>query len=198
MRVEKDPAAGLIFWTKGDNREQMDGFGNPASAVRGIVVRRVPILGYLLMYLQSPPGWIFIGLTIFFYIIYRFGGMAVEKLKKWDPGKTDPKLLERLERQEEVIHQQEEAFGIFTKAVERYGIHQQSHTRLVQRMGDSTERLTAVVERLDVHLGRLIGEKGKEGPKHPPMDIILGNMVVRGPIEDKRSKKLNKVLGNIM
>jgi len=160
VRAEEDPAAGLIFWTKGDNRKQMDGFGTPASAVRGVVAHRVPILGYILMYFQSPPGWTFIGLTIFFYLIYQYGGRVTERLKRWDPGKTDPALLERLDRQDETMQEFREAISGFAK-------HIQSHTRIVQKIGDSAERLADVVEKLDSSIDNK-EKKEEEKPKYRP------------------------------
>lgn len=163
VRIEKDPAAGLVFWTKGDNLEQMDGFGTLARDVRGVAAYRIPILGYILMYFQSLFTWIVIGLAALFYIVIDRWGGIIERFKGWNLARTDPELLKRLDRQDESMQ-------IFTEAVRDYGIHLQSHTSLVrgmndsaEKLGDSSEKLTDAVERLDAHVERLVEEKNKPG-----------------------------------
>lgn len=100
VRVEHDPAAGLVFWTKGDNREAMDGFGTPAAFVEGRVKHRVPYAGYVIWFFQSPAGWGFLSSMIALYMIYRYGDSAVKRLKKYFPG------ADRINRLEEVVLEQ--------------------------------------------------------------------------------------------
>lgn len=105
VRVEHDPAAGLVFWTKGDNREAIDGFGTPAALVQGRVKHRVLYAGYLIWFFQSPAGWGFIASMIALYIIYKYGDGIWEHAKKWlsGAGRTDPALLERIDKMSEAV-----------------------------------------------------------------------------------------------
>lgn len=65
---EDDPSV-LRFRTKGDNNDDYDGKLVEFGQVEGKVVFCIPYLGYLAMYIQTPPG-LYVAIGIVFAIIF--------------------------------------------------------------------------------------------------------------------------------
>lgn len=153
VRVEKDPAAGLVFWTKGDALEVMDPFGTPARLVHGKVVYAVPVLGHAWLFFQSKPGLIFAGLVVILLVLYR-----VEKpLRTWAnaivAGRiTDPELLAKIDEMEEARtiereerHGEREELRQFRVMAADFAEQIQAHLGAVRSIGTAAEELTQAV-----------------------------------------------------
>lgn len=59
IRDENDPTA-ISFRTKGDNNEDPDGDPVSAKNILGMPVFTIPLLGYVAVFIQNPPGSYFV------------------------------------------------------------------------------------------------------------------------------------------
>lgn len=64
----------LYFQTKGDHNAGPDPWspGVPETNVKGVLVGRIPYIGYVTLALQGPPGIILIVFLIFLMIVFEF------------------------------------------------------------------------------------------------------------------------------
>lgn len=148
VRVENDPAAGIIFWTKGDALPAMDSFGTPAYLVQGRVARSIPILGYAWLFIQSRPGLIFLLLSTIFYLIYRLEAPVRKWFSMISTGKvTDPQLLEILKQLGQSHQEDREVIAAFTTQIA-------AHLDAIRGIETATRELSSVVRELKVKNSR--------------------------------------------
>lgn len=150
IRIENDPSAGIIFWTKGDATE-IDPFGVPANALRGRIVYSVPWVGHIFLFLRSLQGIIFLIATVIFYLLYRYGNTLSEKWKDFQgifKPKASPELLEELRRIEDRQDNVQQALNSFAAAMAEYGKHIESHVEAVKSMAEASRELKEVAKDL--------------------------------------------------
>ena len=160
IRVENDPTAGTVFWTKGDNTE-IDPFGVQVRALKGKYQMKVPFLGYVILFLRSINGLIFLGAIVFLYLLYFLSDRFEERFKNFLSGKPSPELLNhfaKIEGQNTEVH---EALTSFARAVSEYGEHLKSHTKLVQNMAEGAKELNEAAKELKEAAKNLAEEKKK-------------------------------------
>lgn len=148
VRVEKDPSAGLVFWTKGDALDEMDPFGTRARLVQGKVVYSIPFLGYVFhiqRFFTSPAGWTFLGMAVVLWILI----FHPHVLRRW--GNTivtgqittsDPQFVELIRELEESRKQDRQVLADFTAQI-------QAHLKAVRGIGEAAEELTKAAKELN-------------------------------------------------
>ncbi|MDP2735904.1 MAG: signal peptidase I [bacterium] len=141
VRVEQDPAAGLIFWTKGDAVDVMDPFGTPGRLAQGKVVYTIPFLGHIMLFLLSKPGWVFMASVLFVYLVLWHGPKARKQAEQFFRRSTDPELLEFLRTLEEERKKDREIIGDFAVQIK-------AHLGAIAGIGTATSELTQVVRQL--------------------------------------------------
>jgi len=64
----------LYFQTKGDHNPSPDPWspGVPEENVKGVLVGRIPYVGYVTLALQGTPGMVLIGVLIFLMLVFEY------------------------------------------------------------------------------------------------------------------------------
>ena len=86
IRDENDPTS-LSFRTKGDNNDTPDGEPVSAKNVLGMPVFTIPLIGYVAVFVQNPPGSYFVIGILAALLILAFMPDLLNKL--FDPAETD-------------------------------------------------------------------------------------------------------------
>lgn len=105
VRVEKDPAAGLVFWTKGDALDRMDATGTVAEDVKGRVARKVPIIGYFWLFFWGKYGIVLACVALALYIVIYKGEQVLRYAKTIRVRRPEPEVIARLDRVEEALRE---------------------------------------------------------------------------------------------
>ncbi len=124
----------LMVQTKGDNQGSPDPFTVPASNVEGRLVYSIPKVGWALFYLRSKQGLIAIGGLLVLYLVYAATKWIAEtEDEPYEPGPAAGEFSE------------------LAMAINEYGEHLRSHTRVVEELGGTTAELhVAAVTQNDV------------------------------------------------
>ena len=98
MDIENDEDYGLLFITKGDANEHNDPDPVPAKNIKGTVSGHVPLLGYLMSFVQTKQGLILlimipacllIGVEVYSFLAKREENKSKNKKKKPAEGQSD-------------------------------------------------------------------------------------------------------------
>jgi len=142
---------GTTFRTRGDNVAGEDPFGVRSEDIKGKPGKRIPYLGFPLLFLQSQHGLIFtvVGLCLFAGYLYaedlsRGSGKVQRGL--FAPviaeNRRSSRLLEqRIETTEKVMAGTGQALGKFASAIEVYAEHLSSHTSAIQGLSEASQEL---------------------------------------------------------
>jgi signal peptidase I len=117
----------LMVQTQGDNHQAPEPFLVPAGDVQGRLLLAIPYAGYPLLFAHSRPGEIALGGLLLLALLY-FGltsvAEAVEETAEAPAASLSPAAIATL-----------------TLAIEEYGQHLLSHTKVVRELGGTTEAL---------------------------------------------------------
>lgn len=141
---------GVIFKTKGDNTGE-DPFVVRPVDLRGKVGKKIPYLGFFLLFPQSKQGLVSIAVII---LLIGFGSYSSE-IKHFKKRIQREILSPVLEEQGET----KQDLRRFTSAMAEYGEHLKSHTKVVKDLAETTGRLSEVVEKLDKKLSKKTTKK---------------------------------------
>jgi signal peptidase len=120
----------LMVQTKGDNHQAPEPFLVPASNVRGRLLLAIPYLGEPLLFVHSRPGEIALGGLILLALLYfALTSVADALAESQRPAGAAPGSSSSGE------------IASLTLAVQEYGHHLMSHTRVMQELGGTTHEL---------------------------------------------------------
>ncbi len=125
-----------MIQTKGDNTAE-DPFQITPSQVRGEVVTIIPYLGFPLMYLDS---------------IYGIASLIIIVSYFWLPGyieSYDRKRKEGKKQQDERLINIERSVDSFSRAINEYAKHLESHTAVIKELKETTETLSNATAKMD-------------------------------------------------
>jgi len=150
--VDVQLSAGMVsFRTKGDATGQ-DPFMVETSSVIGKQSATIPLAGYLVMFPQSRPGWIFIIGAIILYFAYiksDFLSLKTKSLKQKYQMVTSNEFQSSqkdLETKITVMNDKvAESMNSFSEAMSEYAQHIASHTAAVQSLAKAAQHLEQVV-----------------------------------------------------
>lgn len=133
----------LAFKTRGDNTAD-DPFVVPATDLRGEVRGQIPYLGYLLLFLQSRQGLIFIAIALPLFALYLYGSELSQGGRQLQKELFAP-IIEENQHTSQVMEQRiggtEQALGKFAEAIGDYAEHLKSHTSAIQGLSDASQEL---------------------------------------------------------
>lgn len=171
----------LSFRTKGDHNPGQDPYTVEPGEIRGIVVRKIPYLGFLVLYLHSPQGLLFLTVSALLYLLYKVSSYAERKeyslkrsLSAYLNGEVIGKLSEMETGQRESLARVETSLAHFADAMGEYAVHLRSHTESVRHMAGSAAALQASAEEQLLvlrGLSQLLSSGGGQGlaaATHPP------------------------------
>jgi len=150
--VEKrDTAAGITFRTKGDNTGGQDPFTVRPQDIKGTVGKRIPYLGFPLLFFQSTQGLIFVIIALCLLAIYFYGSEITEGRHivhrrllgpVLDENRRSNRILEKsAETTAETMQSTQEALQSFSSAIADYAVHLRSHTSAIQGLSDASQEL---------------------------------------------------------
>jgi len=148
--------------TQGDHNRYPDPLWFPAADVQGRLVRLIPDVGFLPLFVESRYGLIAVGGLLFLGLLYWLVMLGLE----WAELSQRARAL--------TAHETGVDLGELTRAIHAYGQHLASHTESVQAMAASARALQDVVERQTRILTRLEQwfdrwSQGRVPP--PPRDV---------------------------
>ena len=139
------------FRTQGDNVEGEDPFMVRARDIKGTPGRRIPYLGFPLLFLQSQQGLIFVVVSLCLLTLYLYAGELSRgsgKVQKRvlapviEENHRSSRLLEqRIETTEKGMVSTERALTNFASAIEVYAEHLKSHTSAIQGLSEASHEL---------------------------------------------------------
>ena len=134
----------ITFNTQGDNLGGPDPLTVRTLDLRGGVGKRIPFLGFLLLFVQSKQGLISMAVIL---LLIGLGTYApeIDQIKRRVQREVFSPVLEG---QQET----KQALNGFTSAMTEYAKHLESHTKAVQDLAKTTGKLSEVVEKLDKRL----------------------------------------------
>lgn len=134
----------ITFNTQGDNLGGPDPFTVRTIDLRGEVGKRIPFLGFLLLFFQSKQGLISVAVIL---LLIGLGTYAPEigQIKRRAQRDIFSPVLEEQQETKQALKE-------FASAVAEYGEHLKSHTKAVQDLAKTTGKLSEVVEKLDKKL----------------------------------------------
>lgn len=148
---------GIIFQTKGDNTGE-DPFIVRVIDMRGIVVKNIPYLGFLLFFLQSWQGIAFLVILFLFFTLESYSYEIVVVRQNIGKQVFRP-ILEKQNETEESLKAFATAMNHLTLAQSEYGENLKSHTGAIKSLAETAENLSKttaeflkVVEKLDKKL----------------------------------------------
>lgn len=150
--VEKrDTAAGITFRTRGDNTGGQDPFTVRPQDIKGTVGKRIPYLGFPLLFFQSTQGLVFVVIALCLLAIYFYGGEITEGRQIVHRRLLGPVLEENrrsnriMEKSAETtattMQSTQEALQSFSSAIAEYAVHLKSHTTAIQGLSDASQEL---------------------------------------------------------
>jgi signal peptidase len=134
----------ITFNTQGDNLGGPDPFTVRTVDLRGEVGKRIPFLGFLLLFLQSKQGLISVAVILLLIGLGTYSREIGLMKRRVQREIFSPVLEEQKETKQ--------ALTGFASAMAEYAKHLGSHTKAVQDLAKTTGKLVDVVERLDKKL----------------------------------------------
>lgn len=142
---------GLAFRTKGDNTGE-DPFTVLPTHVRGQVGQVVPYLGYVVLFLQSMQGLIFVATSLLIYALYA-NSEGLARVGRRARGAVFGVPAEEFERRNAELQERVEVFslgvqqalGQFSSAMSEYAKHIGSHTQAVKDLASASQELRDTV-----------------------------------------------------
>ena len=129
-------AGELVFVTKGDNSDT-DRMPVPASAVRGVMVKNLGVLGRPFILFTNTRILVMVGLPVVAFLVV--GGLVS---MMGTPGGQSARAAGA---RQHTSPTDDRAFGQLAEAVTEYGTHLKSHTRVMVNLAATTEELNAAV-----------------------------------------------------
>jgi signal peptidase I len=122
--------------TKGDASKTIDPFPVSMASVRGKVSRVIPYLGYIIMFLTSTYGkiWVIVISILFLLPLVHSGAFS---LRDWF-WRTHEHRLDQIERNLEA----------FARVLQEYAVHLKSHTSAIQHLDNTAAELREAVRSL--------------------------------------------------
>ena len=158
ISITTSSSGAVMIQTKGDNTAE-DPFQITPSQVRGEVVAIIPYLGFPLMYLDS---------------MYGIASLIIIVSYFWLPGyieSYDRKRKEGKKQQDERLLNIERSVESFSRAINEYAKHLESHTAVIMELKETTESLSKATAKMDSLLDdHLRLEKGKPLDWHDMQD----------------------------
>lgn len=133
----------IAFRTKGDNTG-VDPFTVRATDVRGVVSRKIPFLGFILLFIQDRLGIMTITLILLVISVGLYSKEISEAKKKAGRVIFAP-VLEEQQKTKQALHE-------FASAMTDYAKHLESHTKAMQGLAGAAEKLEEIVEKLNEKL----------------------------------------------
>jgi len=177
--VSIDGKAGqLVFITKGDNSDT-DRLPVPSTAVRGVMVRNLGLIGRPLMFLTNTRILLMFGLPVAAFVIVAFLVSAMT------PGKQQPASAPA---RATGMHQ---AVGRLADATAEYGAHLESHTSVVKSLAATAQQLQMAVSRQRQASDALHGAVIRQNRVLENLDAVVGRVAAAGADDSKseRSKR---------
>jgi len=160
-RVAEFDEAGARLTTKGDANDDADPFAVGLESVLGVQKYRVPYGGYIILFLQSRYGKIWMAIVALVFVYPTLARMGVWTRRSLHKALTEGLMqgvspqVERLEKVETCVNETRETMGQFSKAIAEYATHLQSHTAAVRGMSQGSQELVSAVQTQNEVLARL-------------------------------------------
>lgn len=149
--IKVDDSNGVLtFRTKGDNTNP-DPFTVLTSNLKGEVSSTIPYLGYLVLFLESRQGLIFLVITFFLIGLYLYSNEldgGFRGLQEWTFSPVMKQNEELAKKQDLTIQAVSEALEQFTIAMNEYAEHLRSHTAAIQGLARAAQELKEVTQEL--------------------------------------------------
>ena len=163
------------FRTRGDNVGGEDPFTVRSQDIKGKPGKRIPYLGFPLLYLQSQQGLIFVIVSLCLLTLYLYaeelsqGSGRVQKglmAPVIEANRSSSHLLEqRIATTEKAMASTGEALGKFASAVEVYAEHLNSHTSAIRGLSEASQELKQGAAEQNRVLARLIKATEQTAPR---------------------------------
>jgi signal peptidase I len=163
------------FRTRGDNVAGEDPFTVRSQDIKGKPGKRIPYLGFPLLYLQSQQGLIFVIVSLCLLTLYLYaeelsrGSGRVQKgllAPVIEANRSSNHLLEqRIATTEKTMASTGEALGKFASAVEVYAEHLNSHTSAIRGLSEASQELKQGAAEQNKVLARLIKVTEQTAPR---------------------------------
>lgn len=156
---------GVTFRTKGDNTGE-DPFTVRPQDIRGQVSKRIPYLGFPLLFFQSQQGVIFITVALSLLALYLYSneisrGRQIIHKSIFAPvieqnQQTSRELERRMEMTEKGMAGTHQALNSFASAIAEYAEHLKSHTSAIQGLSEASQALKKGAAEQNKVLSRLV------------------------------------------
>ena len=166
---------GTTFRTRGDNVGGEDPFMVRSQDIKGKPGKRIPYLGFPLLYLQSQHGLIFVIVSLCLLTLYLYaeelsrGSGKVHKgllAPVIEANRSSSHLLEqRIATTEKTMASTGEALGKFASAVEVYAEHLNSHTSAIRGLSEASQELKQGAAEQNKVLARLMKVMEQTAPR---------------------------------
>ena len=199
----------IRFRTKGDNTGE-DPFVVRPQDLRGTVGKRIPVLGFPILFLQSQQGLIFIVVALILLSIYLYSdelGRGRSRLQRGvfapvlEENRQGRRVLEhRMESAEKGVLGTQEALHSFASAIAEYAEHLKSHTSAIQSLSEASHELKRGAAEQNKILGRLaevIGQSGDGAEKRPELHDGVYEVLRRGEEMEREVKELKRKLDGV-
>ena len=163
---------GITFRTQGDNAGGEDPFMVRVQDLKGQVSKRIPYLGFPLLFMQSDYGLMFTIVALSLLALYLYsdelsrGRLTVQRgifAPVIEEGQRSSRILEqRIETTENRMAGTQQALEKFASAIEVYAQHLQSHTSAIQGLSEASQELkkgAAEQNKVLIHLTELMGQR---------------------------------------
>ncbi len=147
----------LAFRTKGDNSTD-DPFVVPAYDLRGEVSGHLPYVGYLLLFMQSGQGRLFMVIALVLVFLYLYGnelGRARCRVRQEIFAPVIEGNRQGMEVLERRVQAAERALDGFASAMEQYAQHLKSHTSAIIGLSEASHELKRSAQQQNEVLARL-------------------------------------------
>lgn len=151
---------GPLFHTKGDNAAP-DGFVVSGSEINGTPAFTIPYAGYILLYLRSTQGLIFLIALLVLGTIYSYSsklekeGRRLTDFFRRKPCEPAPENTVVLQKTEELSASVQLALDRFASAMAEYATHLKSHTGAVVNLDEASQGLKQSVTEQERVLAKL-------------------------------------------
>ena len=178
------------FRTQGDNVEGEDPFMVRARDIKGTPGRRIPYLGFPLLFLQSQQGLIFVIVSLCLLTLYLYAGELSRgsgKVQKRvlapiiEENHRSSRLLEqRIETTEKGMVSTERALTDFASAIQVYAEHLKSHTTAIQGLSEASQELkhsaaeqNKVLSRVAEVMEQIAPRQEKESKEQVEIEVLM-------------------------
>jgi signal peptidase I len=172
---------GTTYRTQGDNATGEDPFAVRAEDLMGQVSKRIPYLGFPLLFMQSDYGLIFTIIALALLAIYLYADELSRGRQTVQRGIFGPVIKEsqrssrvlerRLETTEKGMTGTQQALEKFASAIAEYAEHLKSHTSAIQGLSEASQELkkgAAEQNKVLSHLMEVMERKAPEEEKIVP------------------------------